>query len=75
MADVQPGQQLWSFTEVTMTVCQVDSLVESFGRGLVSLGQQPGKAVCLYADTRMEWMVAAQVTDIVRIISRWNSWS
>ena len=45
-----------------MTFFQVDNLVDSFGRGLRSLGQQPGEKVCLYADTRMEWMVAAQVT-------------
>ena len=43
------------------TLQQVGQLVASFGRGLQSLGQQPGDKVCLYADTRMEWMVAAQV--------------
>ena len=40
---------------------QVDKLVASFGKGLQSLGQPAGAKVCLYADTRMEWMVAAQV--------------
>jgi len=41
---------------------EVDNLVDSFGRGLRSLGQKPGDKLCLFADTRMEWMVSAQAS-------------
>merc|ERR1719334_1730351 len=40
----------------------VDSLVDNFGRGLRSLGQEPNHNLCLFADTRMEWMVSAQAS-------------
>lgn len=45
-----------------MTYEEVDSLVDSFGRGLRTLGQKPEQNLCLFADTRMEWMVAAQAS-------------
>jgi len=41
---------------------EADSMAERFGRGLRALGQEPGENVCLFADTRMEWMVAAQAS-------------
>ena len=44
---------------------EVDTMVEHFGRGLRSLGHDAGDNLCLYADTRMEWMVAAQVWCLV----------
>ena len=40
---------------------QVDAMADSFGRGLRTLGQKPQQNICLFADTRMEWLVAAQV--------------
>jgi long-subunit acyl-CoA synthetase (AMP-forming) len=34
--------------------------IESFGCGLLALGQKPKQNVVIFADTRAEWMVAAQ---------------
>ena len=45
-----------------MTYEEVDSMADSFGRGLRTLGQKPGENLCLLADTRMEWLVAAQAS-------------
>ncbi|XP_074658018.1 fatty acid CoA ligase Acsl3-like isoform X2 [Tubulanus polymorphus] len=48
------GQYHWlSFDEV-------NHKVDSFGRGLLSLGQTPHTNVVIYAETRAEWMIAAQ---------------
>ena len=44
------------------TLPQVDGMADSFGRGLRTLGQAPGQELCLFADTRMEWLVAAQAS-------------
>jgi len=41
---------------------EVDNLADSFGRGLRSLGLECEDKLCLFADTRMEWMVAAQAS-------------
>ena len=37
-------------------------MADNFGRGLRVLGLQPGQNLCLYADTRAEWLVAAQAS-------------
>ena len=41
---------------------QVDAMADNFGRGLRTLGQKPEQNLCLFADTRMEWLVAAQAS-------------
>ena len=41
---------------------QVDAMSDNFGRGLRTLGQKPEQNLCLFADTRMEWLVAAQAS-------------
>ena len=38
----------------------LDSTADYFGRGLRSLGLNPREKLCVYADTRAEWMIAAQ---------------
>ena len=43
-------------------ILQVDTMADNFGRGLRVLGLQPGQNLCLYADTRAEWLVAAQAS-------------
>ena len=37
-------------------------MADNFGRGLRTLGQKPEQNLCLFADTRMEWLVAAQAS-------------
>ena len=44
-----------------LTYEEVDGMADNFGRGLRVLGMQPRDNVCLYADTRAEWLIAAQV--------------
>ena len=43
-----------------MTYEEADSLAENFGRGLRVLGVKPRENVCMFADTRAEWMISAQ---------------
>jgi len=43
-----------------MTYEDVDNLAENFGRGLRVLGQKPKENLCMFADTRAEWMISAQ---------------
>uniref|UniRef100_A0A1B6E8J8 long-chain-fatty-acid--CoA ligase n=1 Tax=Clastoptera arizonana TaxID=38151 RepID=A0A1B6E8J8_9HEMI len=42
------------------TYSEVNELATSFGRGLRELGVQPRKNVVIFAETRAEWMIAAQ---------------
>ena len=37
-------------------------MVDNFGRGLRDLGMRPNNNVCLYAETRAEWLIAAQAS-------------
>jgi long-chain acyl-CoA synthetase len=37
---------------------QVAERAHNFGRGLRSLGQTPGSAIAMYAETRAEWMIS-----------------
>ncbi len=37
----------------------VHGLVDQFGKGIRELGVQPGKAICIFADTRAEWLITA----------------
>lgn len=38
---------------------EVNDQAASFGAGLLALGQKPKQNVCLFAETRAEWMIAA----------------
>ena len=38
----------------------LDSTSDYFGRGLRQLGLQPREKLCVFADTRAEWMITAQ---------------
>jgi len=64
--EVQPNGKMFKKLELGdyrwMSYEEVDSMADNFGRGLRVLGQSPGENVCLYADTRSEWMVAAQAS-------------
>ena len=46
-----------------MSYEEADNLASNVGRGLRVLGQEPNKPLCIFADTRAEWMVSAQVTN------------
>eukprot|EP00092_Neocalanus_flemingeri_P017052 GFUD01018440.1.p1 GENE.GFUD01018440.1~~GFUD01018440.1.p1 ORF type:complete len:721 (+),score=167.25 GFUD01018440.1:139-2301(+) len=43
-----------------MSYDEADSVAENVGRGLRILGQQSNKPLCIFADTRAEWMLTAQ---------------
>lgn len=43
-----------------MNYDDADQMSESVGRGLRLLGLAPGQPVCIFADTRAEWLVTAQ---------------
>jgi len=64
--EVQPNGKMFKKLELGeyrwMSYDEVDGLAEDFGRGLRVLGQQPGQSLCLFADTRAEWMVGAQAS-------------
>ena len=50
-----------------MSYDEADSLADNFGRGLRVLSLKPEDNICLFADTRAEWMISAQVRDAERI--------
>jgi len=64
--EVQPNGKMFKKLELGdyrwMSYEEVDTMADNFGRGLRVLGQQPQENICLYADTRAEWMVAAQAS-------------
>lgn len=64
--EVQPNGKMFKKLELGdyrwMSYDEVDTMADNFGRGLRVLGQKPGENLCLYADTRAEWMVAAQAS-------------
>ncbi|XP_023342990.1 long-chain-fatty-acid--CoA ligase 4 [Eurytemora carolleeae] len=43
-----------------MTYEDADQLADNVGRGLRVLGLTPNKPICIFADTRAEWLVTAQ---------------
>jgi long-chain acyl-CoA synthetase len=43
-----------------MTYEEVYRKMSNLGSGLMALGQQPRKNICIFAETRAEWMLAAQ---------------
>ena len=64
--EVQPNGKMFKKLELGdyrwMTYEEVDAMADNFGRGLRTLGQKPEQNLCLFADTRMEWLVAAQAS-------------
>ena len=45
-----------------MSYEDADNIADDLGRGMRLLGQAPGSNVCMFADTRAEWMLSAQVS-------------
>ena len=43
-----------------MSYEEADAIAENVGKGLRELGQQSNKPLCIFADTRAEWMLTAQ---------------
>ena len=43
-----------------MSYEDADVIASNVGRGLRVLGQEPNKPLCVFADTRAEWMLSAQ---------------
>ena len=43
-----------------ITYEELDSTADYFGRGLRHLGLEPRERLVIFADTRAEWMIAAQ---------------
>ena len=62
--EVQPNGKIfkkWNLGEYTwQSYVDVDVLSTAFGKGLRELGQLPQQSLCIFADTKSEWMVAAQ---------------
>lgn len=42
-----------------LTYTELDTMAENFGRGLRAIGHQPHENIIIFAETRVEWMVAA----------------
>lgn len=64
--EVQPNGKMFKKLELGdyrwLTYEEADSMADNFGRGLRVLGMKPNNNVCLYADTRAEWLIAAQAS-------------
>lgn len=45
-----------------ITYREMDQKLDLIGKGLMSLGVRPRQNVVIFAETRMEWMLAAQVS-------------
>ena len=45
-----------------MSYEEADAIAENVGKGLRELGQQSNKPLCIFADTRAEWMLTAQAS-------------
>jgi long-chain acyl-CoA synthetase len=43
-----------------LSYAETDARIDNFGRGLLALGQKPRENICIVAETRAEWMIAAQ---------------
>lgn len=48
------GEYIWK------TYAEVNELSINFGKGIRELGNQAGDNIVIFAETRAEWMVAAQ---------------
>jgi len=64
--EVQPNGKMFKKLELGdyrwLTYEEADSMADNFGRGLRVLGMKPNNNLCLYADTRAEWLIAAQAS-------------
>jgi len=64
--EVQPNGKMFKKLELGdyrwLTYEEADSMADNFGRGLRVLGMRPNNNLCLYADTRAEWLIAAQAS-------------
>jgi len=62
--EIQPNGQLFRKLILGeyrwMSYEEADQMVENLGRGLRVVGLQPNKPVCVFADTRAEWLITAQ---------------
>ena len=62
--EVQPNGKIFRKLELGdyrwMTYEEADSLADNFGRGLRVLGLNPLDKVCLFSDTKAEWMISSQ---------------
>ena len=62
--EVQPNGKMFKKYELGdyrwISFEDLDSTSDYFGRGLRALGLQPRQKLCVFADTRAEWMIAAQ---------------
>lgn len=64
--EVQPNGKMFKKLELGdyrwLTYEEADGMADNFGRGLRVLGMRPNNNLCLYADTRAEWLIAAQAS-------------
>ena len=64
--EVQPNGKMFKKLELGdyrwLTYEEADTMADNFGRGLRVLGMAPRDKLCLYADTRAEWLIAAQAS-------------
>jgi len=62
--EIQPNGKLFRKLDLGdyrwMSYDEADSLADNFGRGLRVLGLKPEDNICLFADTKAEWMISAQ---------------
>jgi len=62
--EVQPNGKLfkkWRMGEYSwQSYLDIDTLSTNLGKGLRELGQLPQQNLCIFADTKADWMVAAQ---------------
>ena len=63
-----------------MSYEEADEIADFLGRGLRLLGQAPGSSVCMFADTRAEWMLTAQACfkqsfPLVTLYTMYLTWS
>jgi len=62
--EIQPNGKMFKKLELGdyrwISYEEADTLADNFGRGLRVLGQQHGDSVCMFADTRAEWMLSVQ---------------
>jgi len=62
--EIQPNGQLFRKLSLGdyrwMSYEEADQIVDNVGRGLRVLGVSPGSPVCVFADTRAEWLITAQ---------------
>jgi len=62
--EVQPNGKLfkkWRMGEYSwQSYVDIDTLSTNLGKGLRELGQLPQQNLCIFADTKADWMVAAQ---------------